>query len=69
MSRLGVQVPAYTTGTPYEHLYIGYLMARGAVALLAGFIVRETAGVELSEIDARFTHDHAVGSELLTNRN
>lgn len=41
----------YLQGTDYEYLYIGYVMFLGLLAVIAGFIIRETANVDLSEIN------------------
>jgi len=43
----------YLTGIGLEHVYSYYVMSLGLVAVAAGFLIRETAGVDLSEIDAR----------------
>jgi MFS transporter, MHS family, alpha-ketoglutarate permease len=41
---------AYTAGTPYELAYVGYVMVLGALAVVAGLVTKETAGMDLSEI-------------------
>ncbi|AZF21593.1 MULTISPECIES: MFS transporter [unclassified Pseudomonas] len=42
----------YLAGIGLEHVYSYYVMSLGLVAVAAGFLIRETAGVDLSEIDA-----------------
>ncbi len=41
----------YLAGTGYEYLYICYVMILGLLAVIAGFIIRETARIDLSEIN------------------
>lgn len=43
----------YLTGIGLEYVYSYYVMSLGLVAVAAGFLIRETAGVDLCEIDAR----------------
>lgn len=40
----------YLTGAGQGYLYIGYVMALGLVTIIAGLVIRETAGVELADI-------------------
>jgi MHS family alpha-ketoglutarate permease-like MFS transporter len=42
---------AYLTGADLGYLYIGYVMALGLVTVVAGFLIRETAGIDLAEIE------------------
>lgn len=41
----------YLSGTGYEYLYIIYLMTLGLLAVIAGVLIKETAGVDLAEIN------------------
>ncbi len=41
---------AYMAGNGYEHLYTIYVIALGLVAVIAGLVIRETAGMDLAEI-------------------
>jgi len=41
---------AYLTGIGLEHIYSYYVMSLGLVAVCAGFLIRETARVDLSDI-------------------
>ncbi|MGE8687734.1 MAG: MFS transporter [Achromobacter sp.] len=41
---------AYLAGIGLEHVYTYYVMALGVVTIAAGLLIRETAGVDLSEI-------------------
>jgi len=44
---------AYLTGADLGYLYSGYVMALGLVTVVAGFLIRETAGIDLADIDAQ----------------
>ncbi len=55
---------AYTASTSHQHAYIVYVMVLGAFAILAGLTIHETAGVEISDIDARFEHETAMKLQL-----
>ncbi|MFQ0815897.1 MFS transporter [Brucella anthropi] len=40
----------YLSGAGLEHIYVVYVMVLGALAVFAGFIIRETAGEDLADI-------------------
>ncbi|MES2007666.1 MAG: MFS transporter [Pseudomonadota bacterium] len=42
----------YLSGSGYEHLYTAYVMFLGLVAVVAGLAIRETAGMDLADIQA-----------------
>jgi len=42
----------YLAGSGHEHLYTAYVMALGLVAVIAGLVIRETAGLDLAAIQA-----------------
>jgi len=42
----------YLTGTGHEYLYAAYVMTLGLVAVIAGLTIRETAGLDLADIEA-----------------
>jgi MHS family alpha-ketoglutarate permease-like MFS transporter len=42
---------AYLSGSGNEHLYTIYVITLGLVAVIAGLVIQETAGMDLAEIE------------------
>ena len=43
---------SYLTGEGLGYVYIGYVMGLGLVTVIAGFLIEETAGIELADVGA-----------------
>ncbi|WP_082060825.1 MFS transporter [Pseudomonas abietaniphila] len=46
---------SYLTGADLGYLYVGYVMGLGLVTVIAGFLIKETAGIDLAQIVAPST--------------